>query len=209
MASFQSPVTLKPLPIIHLNGFPGTGKLTIARALQQQLGPCCRLLHNHLLINPADAVLHRSETGYQDLRRAIRKAIFTLLAESPVSRNFAYVFTDFQSNDDVGSAVCAEYSETACDRGAALVSVVVTCDEATNIARIQSADRKAHRKIVDPGLLRMFRNGVRIHRFDEPGTMSIEVDVTESTPTEAARRMLKYIMGVCPEVERAMSWYQL
>ncbi|KAK1675179.1 hypothetical protein BDP55DRAFT_632353 [Colletotrichum godetiae] len=168
MASIQSPFTLKTLPIIHLNGFPGTCKLTIARALQQQLGPCCRLLHNNLLIDPADAVLHRSEAGYQGLRRDIRKAILTSLADSPVSLNFAYVFTDFQSNADVGSAVCTEYLETARDRGAALMSVVVTCDEATDIARTQSANRKAHRKIVDPGLLRMFRNDVRIHRFDDP-----------------------------------------
>ncbi|EQL01603.1 hypothetical protein G6O67_006620 [Ophiocordyceps sinensis] len=71
----ESAPTGKPLPLIHLNGFPGTGKLTIARALQELLR--YRLVHNHLLINPADAVLRRTEPGYQDLRRGIRGAVFS------------------------------------------------------------------------------------------------------------------------------------
>ncbi|KAK1540516.1 hypothetical protein CPAR01_06505 [Colletotrichum paranaense] len=205
MASIRPPITPRPLPIVHLNGFPGSGKLTIARALQQQLSPCCRLVHNHLLINPADAVLHRSEAGYQDLRRALRKAVFTSLVESSACQDFVYVFTDFQSNDDIGSAVCAEYLETARVRGTAMVSIIITCDEATNISRLQSADREVHRKIVDPELLRIFRNGVSIHRFDEPGTKSVEVDVTELTPIEAARQILDHILRVCPDVERAVA----
>ncbi|KAF9878401.1 hypothetical protein CkaCkLH20_03893 [Colletotrichum karsti] len=196
---------LRPLPIIHLNGFPGTGKLTIASALQKQLGSCCRLVHNHLLINPADAVLHRSEAGYQDLRRAIRGVIFTSLVESPPSHRIAYIFTDFQSSDEVGSAACAEYLAAARARGAALVSVVVSCDEATNLARLQSADREAHRKIVDPELLHMFRNGVQIHRFDVSESTSLEVDVSKLAPAEAATRILEHVLKICPEVQREMA----
>ncbi|EFQ28222.1 hypothetical protein CGRA01v4_11830 [Colletotrichum graminicola] len=193
--------TPKPLPIIHLNGFPGTGKLTIARALQQQIGACCRLVHNHLLINPADAVLHRSEAGYQDLRRAIRGAIFASLAHSPASHRFAYVFTDFQSTDSIGSAVCAEYLAAARARGAALVSVVVHCDEATNLARLQAGDREAHHKIIDPDLLLMFRRGTQIHRFDEPGVMSLDIDVANLSAVEAAKGILEHLLRVCPELE--------
>ncbi|KAJ0295239.1 hypothetical protein Brms1b_013794 [Colletotrichum noveboracense] len=204
MASASSPApfsTPKPFPIIHLNGFPGTGKLTIAGVLQQQLGACCRLVHNHLLINPADAVLHRSEAGYQDLRRALRGAVFTSLVESPASHRFVYIFTDFQSNDAVGSAVCAEYLAAARARGAALVSVVVRCDEATNLARLQGLDREAHHKIVDPELLLMFRRGTEIHHFDEPGCASLDMDVADLSPAEAARRILEHVLRICPELE--------
>ncbi|GKT49091.1 uncharacterized protein ColSpa_09272 [Colletotrichum spaethianum] len=185
------PSTSKPLPIIHLNGFPGTGKLTIARAFQQQLGACCQLVHNHLLINPADAVLHRSEAGYQDLRRA----------GLPASHRFAYVFTDFQSTDAVGSAVCAEYLAAARARGAALVSVVMRCDEATNLMRLQVAHRETHHKIVDPELLLIFRRGTEIHRFDEPGVTSLDMDVTGLSAAEASQRILEHVLRVCPELE--------
>lgn len=205
MASAKPESTPKPLPIIHLNGFPGTGKLTIARALQQQIGACCRLVHNHLLINPADAVLHRSEAGYQDLRRAIRGAVFASLAQSPASHRFTYVFTDFQSTDAVGSAACAEYLTAARARGAPLVSVVVCCDEATNLVRLQTADREAHHKIVDPELLVMFRRGVEIHRFNAPDVTSLDIDVTGLSAAEAATRILEHVLRVCPEVEGEMA----
>lgn len=67
-----------PYPIIHINGFPGTGKLTVAQYLVADVTPVnLKLIHNHLLINPADAVLHRNQPGYQALRQAIRGAIFT------------------------------------------------------------------------------------------------------------------------------------
>lgn len=44
-------------------------------------------VHNHLLVNPADAVLKRDQPGYQDLRKAIRGVVFTALAESPSTRD--------------------------------------------------------------------------------------------------------------------------
>ncbi|KAL3298219.1 AAA ATPase family protein [Colletotrichum asianum] len=186
MASASSPApfsTPKPFPIIHLNGFPGTGKLTIAGVLQRQLGARCRL------------------AGYQDLRRALRGAVFTSLVKSPASHRFVYIFTDFQSNDAVGSAVCAEYLAAARARGAALVSVVVRCDEATNLARLQGLDREAHHKIVDPELLLMFRRGAEIHHFDEPGCASLDMDVADLSAAEAARRILEHVLRICPELE--------
>lgn len=192
----------KPLPLIHLNGFPGTGKLTIARALVELLNPCGRLVHNHLLINPADAVLHRTEPGYQDLRRALRAAVFTALAQNAAAHKTAYIFTDFQSGDAVGSATCAEYLAAAHARGCELVSVVVTCGEAANRARLLSAERAAQGKIVDSKLLAMFRHGVGPYRFEGPTTTSWTLDVTELSATQAARCILEHVLELCPEVRK-------
>ncbi|KJK76303.1 hypothetical protein H634G_08363 [Metarhizium anisopliae BRIP 53293] len=191
----MSTTAQKPLPIIHLNGFPGTGKLTVAKCLQKMLGPHGRLVHNHLLINPADAVLHRTEPGYQDLRRAIRSAVFSSLAQSAATHAFAYLFTDFQSSDPVGSATCAEYLDAARARG---------CDEAANVERLVTSERRAHGKIVDRELLGKFRSGVDIHRFDGPDHASMELDVTELSAEEAAHRILQHVFKTCPEVERAV-----
>ncbi|KXH60192.1 hypothetical protein CSAL01_13013 [Colletotrichum salicis] len=185
----------KPQPMIHINGYPGTGKLTIARALEQKLAPGARLIHNHLLINPADAVLRRTEPGYQDLRKAIRGTVFAALAGSPSTCDSVYIFTDFQSSDAVGSATCAEYLEAARARGCVLVSVVLACDEGVNLERLVSAERRAHCKIVDPELLMSFRAGSMIHRFAASDSVVVlDVDVSRKTPEEAAEEILDHVL---------------
>lgn len=191
----------QPKPLIHINGFPGTGKLTIARILQQLLGPQGRLVHNHLLINPADAVLHRTEPGYQDLRRAIRAAVFTSLADSPSTHDHVYIFTDFQSSDPVGSATCAEFLDAARARGGALVPVLLECDEAVNLERLGTKEREVHGKIVNPELLRYFRRGVTIHRFaDAQTTTTLELDVSALTAEQAAQKIFDHVVQICPDV---------
>lgn len=73
-----------PQPIIYINGYPGVGKLTIAKALEK-LMPEAKVIDHHMLINPVDAVLSRSDRGYQELRRLptlIRKAIFKRIARN-------------------------------------------------------------------------------------------------------------------------------
>lgn len=119
------------MPIIHLNGFPGTGKLTIARKLVEILNirptrhestqdedhVYARLVHNHLLIDPANATLSRTQPGYQQLRKRIRGVIFTSLINESSTHETIYVFTDGQSGDDVGSSVCEEFQTMAKARG--------------------------------------------------------------------------------------------
>jgi len=189
----------RPLPLIHINGFPGVGKLTIAKELTAQLADRAKLVHNHLLINPADAVLHRTQPGYQGLRRALRGAIFAALADEPATHATAYVFTDFQSSDAVGSATCAEYREAARRRGCALVPIVLSCGEEANLARLEAAERKVQGKIVDEQLLRYFRDRVEIHQFGDVDEM-LNLDVTNLTPGEAAKAILDHLLTCCPEL---------
>ncbi|KGO64099.1 hypothetical protein PITC_087670 [Penicillium italicum] len=185
-------------PIVHLNGFPGVGKLTIARCLIKQL-PSAKLVHNHLLINPADAVLHRTQPGYQALRRGIRDSIFSALTNEPATFDTTYIFTDFQSGDKLGAAVCAEYLATAEARHAALVPILLFCDEKTNMQRLVSSDRELHAKLTDVELVTQFRRGEDVHRFtDHPNYL--ELDVSDFTPEEAAKRICEHLRSVCPEL---------
>ena len=52
--------------IIHINGWPGTGKLTVGRLLAERLG--ARLVDNHTLLNPAEALFSRSDPLHASLR---------------------------------------------------------------------------------------------------------------------------------------------
>ncbi|OQD92824.1 hypothetical protein PENSOL_c037G02112 [Penicillium solitum] len=178
-------------PIVHLNGFPGVGKLTIACSLLKPL-PSAKLVHNHLLINPADAVLHRTQPGYQTLRRGIRSSIFSALANEPATFNTTYIFTDFQISR-------ATTTSARPSRQAVLVPILLFCDENTNMERLVSSDRELHSKLTDVDLVTQFRREEDIHRFTGHPNY-LELDVSNFTPEEAAKRIFEHIRGVCPEV---------
>jgi hypothetical protein len=189
----------KPLPIIHINAFAGTGKLTIANCLIQKLQSTstpAKLVHNHLLINPVDAILHRSQPGYQEARKAIRSTVFDILEKNEETRGTAYVFTDFQSDNELGSAACKEYEDMARKRGCSFVPVVLRCEEEENLRRVVSSERAGRGKIVDVELMKMFLGGgMVIHRFEELEWF-LDIDVTHLSADEAAERIKTHLEKV-------------
>ncbi|EXK99820.1 hypothetical protein FOQG_00212 [Fusarium oxysporum f. sp. raphani 54005] len=72
---FQDPEFPEQNPsskIVILNGFPGTGKLTILQNLKKFLpGGTTFLLDNHLLIDPVAAIIPDRSNRHHELRRNI------------------------------------------------------------------------------------------------------------------------------------------
>ncbi|OGM41690.1 hypothetical protein ABOM_009911 [Aspergillus bombycis] len=187
-----------PHPLIHINGFPGTGKLTTAQQILQLFASHStdiKLIHNHLLVNPADAVLHRTQPGYQPLRHALRTAVFTSLVSEPATYHTTYLFTDFQISNDQGISVCMEYAQAARDRGCLFIPIVLVCDEAVNLERVIRSDREIHGKLMDVELLKSFRNGAPVYRFSDRKEF-LEIDVTDLQPEDVARRIWGHVLGV-------------
>lgn len=199
------PPRSKPLPIIHINGFPGTGKLTIAREvvtiLQEHFaasgsGEQAKLVHNHLLINPADAVLHRTQPGYQVLRKALRDAVFSTLKSEPATFTTAYLFTDWQSGDEIGIEVCKDFQLTAHERGCDFIPIIITCEQAENIVRLRNSDRESWHKITDPELLVHFREQLHpppVYRFENVEAR-LELDVTKLSAQQAAEHIMLHVL---------------
>lgn len=192
----------RPFPILHINAFPGTGKLTICHELLALLRPPhAKLVHNHLLINPVDTILDRTQPGYQTLRRSVRAAVFHALAHEESTHTTAYIFTDFQSSNELGAAVCHEYAACASERGSAFIPILLHCDVETNLQRLVAGDRAQHQKLVDVDLARRFRKDAELYRFvDHPA--AFELDVTSLSPTEAAGRILEHVTSCCTELRR-------
>ncbi|KAK2591333.1 hypothetical protein QQS21_010986 [Conoideocrella luteorostrata] len=161
--------------------------------------PAMKLVHNHLLINPADVVLGREQDGYQDLRQRIRSAIFWSLVHEPATYSSSYVFTDFQTNNHLGEKVMKEYAKCAKDRDTVYIPIVLTCDLDTNLTRCEAPDRAHSGKLVDKQLLRKFRNHTELYSFHHDYA-TLELDVSTLSAADAAKQILRHVLNLAPEL---------
>ncbi|WDZ77395.1 AAA family ATPase [Ensifer adhaerens] len=169
-----------PSLVVHINGWPGSGKLTIARHLAERLG--ARLADNHTLINPAEALFERGNPLYRSLRAAIRESVFEHLVKASAEQSF--VFTDALSDDAADARAFQDCAELARRRGARFVAVVMDCDVEENLKRLTRAGRSKQHKLTDPAILLDLRAKHRLLRGN--GDAVIEIDVTRLGANEAA-----------------------
>lgn len=170
--------------IVHINGWPGTGKLTIARHLAEHLG--ARLADNHTLINPAEALFVRGTPLYRSLRATVREAVLDHVRRADAPQSF--LFTDALSDDEFDSRAFDDYARLAADRGARFVAVVLDCSMEENLKRLTRAGRSKAHKLTDPAVLTDLRSRHVLlkGRCDQ----LIELDVTALGADEAAREIL-------------------
>lgn len=170
--------------IVHVNGWPGTGKLTIAGLLAARLD--ARLVDNHATINPAAALFPRSDPAHHELFAKVRALVLDYAARLPAEA--ALVFTDALSDDEFDTARFDEYRQLAARRSASLVAVIFDCDPIENARRLVAPGRAEQRKLVKPEVLARMRETYRLHR---PGDLPlIELDVTALSPGQAAEEIL-------------------
>lgn len=171
--------------IIHINGWPGVGKLTIARELAGLMN--ARLLDNHTIINPAEALFERRDPLNRSLRKALRTAIFDHAARMKPG---ALILTDAISDDAFDSAIFDEYRELAQKRDARLIAVVLDCAPEINAQRLVAAGRAEKRKLTDATVLASLRASHRLLRAQ--GVPLIELDVGALSPGEAAAHLASH-----------------
>ena len=166
--------------IVHINGWPGTGKLTIARLLAGRTG--AKLVDNHTLINPAEMLYSRQDPLYRSLRTEIRRVVFDHIARAGPEASF--VFTDALSDDDFDKRQFESYHDLAKRRGATLVAVVIDCEEAENLKRLAAPGRSERLKLTTPEVLLDLRAKHRLLRAE--ADRQVELDVTRLSAEDAA-----------------------
>jgi hypothetical protein len=179
----------QPHPILLLNGWPGIGKLTTANQLVTLLGgpSHARLIHNHLLIDAADATLPRDSPSYQSLRQSLRACILHTVSTSPDSFNTTYIFTEFQSDNKLGRGVLAEYRAAAEKRGSGFVQVNLDCELEENVRRMTDERRTSAGKYVHDDNLRKWRRDNRLAPCEGGNFVRMErIDVGKLQPEETA-----------------------
>ncbi|KAK4952632.1 hypothetical protein LTR10_009438 [Elasticomyces elasticus] len=165
-----------PALVVYINGWPGVGKLTVARALQPHLSGS-KILHNHELIDPVERQYGRKHPLYQQKRGEYRRE---RLETVTTDMETVYIFTDSQTehNECMG-----DYTNLALE-GRRFYSVILTCDQAENERRLVAEGRggDANGKLTDLVILTEYRErGSGIFKFGDDD--EIELDVTASTHT--------------------------
>ncbi|KAL8415004.1 hypothetical protein RB594_006001 [Gaeumannomyces avenae] len=186
--------TTKAAPVVWINGFPGCGKLTVATAIRA-LDETVIVLDNHKLIDLVEERVARTHPSYQHERRCFRQAVLKENVCDPAGLSRLVVFTDFQSDNELGRAVASEYKDAAISAGRSFVPVYLTCDVATNLERVTSIARLTSRttKLIDRRALEDIRSRCKLFRF--PDCPSLTVDSSNLTPLDAAAKILAFARG--------------
>ncbi|EAT83410.1 hypothetical protein SNOG_09218 [Parastagonospora nodorum SN15] len=129
--------------IVFLNGFPGVGKLTIAQIMMHNLAAeTTRLIDNHVLIDPAEAIVPGRNPAHKALRREIRRVAFEALTKEMVSHpNVKVIMTGCLADNSEDIAVLAEHVRIAQDTDGPFYLVEVTCDRAEHGRRLEAPAR--------------------------------------------------------------------
>ena len=170
--------------VLHINGWPGCGKLTIGRIVAGRLG--ARLLDNHTLLNPASALFDRDDPLHGALRQEVRAIVLGYAAR--LAAGVGIVLTDALADDAQDTAQFAAYRTLAAARGARLVSVVLACEAGENVRRLTDGRRADQHKLMLPETLHRLRGAYRLLRPE--GVEAIALDVTALDAETAAEAVL-------------------
>jgi broad-specificity NMP kinase len=174
--------------VVHINGYPGAGKLTLGRRLAEAIGG--KLVDNHSVYNLALALTEMKSPAYFETLRAVRAIAFQRVLELPQA--VPVVVTNAHMTDsDWGNENWDAWAELAGLRGSRLLVVVLDCQAEELDRRIASPDRAARRKLTDPAQFTGARKGRVL--IDRGGDATLRFDTTRLSPEETYSRVLAFV----------------
>jgi len=179
--------------IVHLNGWPGVGKLTVARLLAQRLR--ARLIDNHLLHDVAIRCTDINDPARWPLYETVRAAAYRVLADRPRSETF--VMTDALCLGAPREREAWRHVVALAEaRSVPLVPVVLDADETALLARVQSPERRG-RKLADATALAAMIRSDRLLKPDVPERL--DLDTSSLAPEEATAAIEAHLSGVAAQ----------
>jgi hypothetical protein len=174
--------------IVHINSYPGVGKLTIGKALAELIGG--RLLDNHSVFNVAFALTEFKSPAFYDTVREVREIAYRRILDLP--REVPVVLTNWYSRESTwGQENWDRAIALAKERRCALNIVTLTCQVEENVRRIQSPGRGAKRKPQDESFVKDNRDGRPL--LDRGGDRLLNLDVTHLSAEEAAQKIAAWL----------------
>ena len=180
--------------IVLLLGFPGTGKLTIARALAPLIG--AKIVDNHWINNPIFGLIEPDgktplpETVWDrtnEVQHAVMETIATLA--KPMAN---FIFTYYGVEDEPYDTKSYELMrDTAQRRGALFVPVRLLCSELEMRKRIISSERKENFKTINPDGVGKYQRQTLLNP-SHPNQLTL--DVSALAPTESAAAIAAHVL---------------
>jgi hypothetical protein len=136
--------------IIFLNGWPGVGKLTVARHVVAATGG--RLLDAHTIYNVAFYLTEFRTPVFYETVRKVRDIAFNRVVELP-PRTPVVMTNAFAVDSDWAKENWEAVRALADRRGSKLFFIELDCSQAENERRIQFEDRGLLGKPRDPSLI--------------------------------------------------------
>lgn len=183
--------------IFYLIGFPGTGKYTVAKAMERLAGAEAAKLvvvDNHYINSPIFGVLDID--GITPLDRAVwdrtgevgEAVLRTIETLSPPT--WSFVFTnDLQHGSEGAHRLFERVAKVAVVRGNGFVPVRLTCEVEELTRRIVSPERHQRLKLVDAGAIRRLATTAEVL---SPGIPALTLDITHAPPDQAARTIIEH-----------------
>ncbi|RSL65848.1 hypothetical protein CEP54_004055 [Fusarium duplospermum] len=185
--------------IVVLNGFPGTGKLTILKKVNELLPieTTC-LLDNHLLIDPVEAVIPGRSQEHHELRGKIREIIFEKLRERAQQGHTILMTACLVENNKRDAGVLQEHLDMARETNMPIFWINVHCSHEMLEQRVASTERSqgGKTKLTDPILAWDLVNNhhlIEPHKTDNSpaGLVFATLDVSGSVDVSVS-----HVMGI-------------
>ena len=177
--------------LYQLLGYPGTGKLTIAReivAVLEERGEPAALMDNHATANLVWSLVPEARRFDPEVMGTINelRRVLVTAARSITGAEHSLVFTNFLPSTAKGS-VLDPHRELASALERPLVAVVLRCEREEVLRRLVSPERERNLKLVIPHVAeRIMDAGMSLPEWPE----LVDLDITGLTVREAALRVV-------------------
>ncbi|MBW8791862.1 MAG: AAA family ATPase [Rhizobium leguminosarum] len=179
---------------VLLVGFPGVGKLTIARELGSLIS--AKIVDNHWFNNPILRLLDEDAPlpkGIWEYTARVRQAVLdAITAYSGPSANFIFTHAGVEG-DERSARTYQQFVDAATQRAAVFVPVRLLCAEEELARRISSPARRDHLKTTDVETSRSRSQQAVV--LDIPHPHALTLDVTFRSPLESAAAIRDHVVA--------------
>ncbi len=177
---------------IHLNGWPGVGKLTVARAIVARTGG--RLLDNHTIANVAFSVTEFLSPAFYETDRAVRDIAYRRVRD--IDPSVCVVLTNLLRQTPSSEETWSAITNLARERGSPLFAVTLDCSPEENLRRLTAPHRAEMHKLTDGAALADLRAGIALSGQD--GERRLRIDATNLSAEVCADRILNWVRQPAP-----------
>lgn len=180
-----------------LIGFPGTGKLTIAKRLSPLFS--ANIIDNHWVNNPVLGVLDHDLTTplpseiWEQTGRVRQAVLDTIVAFCPPSANFIFTHAGIHG-DERSHRTFRQIADAAEERGSPLVPVRLLCEAEELARRVAMPERRERLKSVDAEASKERSRTLQV--LDPEHANTLDLDVTAMSAEESADTIHRHVQAL-------------